>query len=224
MATETFRATGGNFFRVIGEDAKGTYTGERSKVLERSGFRGGGRNDNAVLHGIVLLEGLDELGDGGSLLTDSDVHTVQLLGLVVGVVPSLLVQHGIQGNGSLSGLTVTNNQLTLATANGHHGVDGLETGLYGLVDGATGQNAGSLELSTALLLGVEGTLAVNGVAEGINDTTEQLRADRDIDNFASTLDDLTLLDETVRTEEHDTDLAGLEVHAHALDARSESEL
>lgn len=40
-------------------------------------------------------------------------------------------------------------------------------------------------------------------------------------NLAGTLDGLTLLDETIGTEEHDTDLASLEVHAHALDARRE---
>ncbi len=40
-------------------------------------------------------------------------------------------------------------------------------------------------------------------------------------NFAGTLDGLTLLDETIGTEKHDTDLAGLEVHAHALDAGGE---
>lgn len=40
-------------------------------------------------------------------------------------------------------------------------------------------------------------------------------------NLAGTLDSLTLLDETVGTEKHDTDLASLEVHAHALDARGE---
>ena len=43
-------------------------------------------------------------------------------------------------------------------------------------------------------------------------------------NFSGTLDALTLLDETVRTEKHDTDLAGLEVHAHALDTRGEPEI
>lgn len=40
-------------------------------------------------------------------------------------------------------------------------------------------------------------------------------------NLAGTLDSLALTDETVRTEQHDTDLTGLEVHAHALDARGE---
>ncbi len=40
-------------------------------------------------------------------------------------------------------------------------------------------------------------------------------------NFTGTLDSLTLLDETIGTEQDNTDLAGLEVHAHALDAGSE---
>lgn len=40
-------------------------------------------------------------------------------------------------------------------------------------------------------------------------------------NLAGTLDGLTLLDETVGTEEHNTDLAGLEVHAHTLDTGGE---
>ena len=36
-------------------------------------------------------------------------------------------------------------------------------------------------------------------------------------NLTGTLDGLTLLDETIGTEQHNTDLAGLEVHAHSLD-------
>ena len=40
-------------------------------------------------------------------------------------------------------------------------------------------------------------------------------------NLASTLDGLALTDKSVGTEEHDTDLAGLEVHAHALDTGGE---
>ncbi len=40
-------------------------------------------------------------------------------------------------------------------------------------------------------------------------------------NLSGTLDGLTLLDETVGTEQHNTDLAGFKVHAHTLDTRSE---
>lgn len=154
--------------------------GERSKILKRSGLRSGRSDDDAILHSVVLFEGLDELSDGGTLLADGDVDTVELLGLVARVVPSLLVQHGIQSDSSLAGLTVTNDQLTLTAADGHHGVDRLETSLHRLVDGLTGQNARSLDLSTAALLGIERTLAVNGVTEGVDDTSKQFRTDGDI--------------------------------------------
>ena len=98
-------------------------------------------------------------------------------------VPSgyVLVQHGVESDGSLSGLTVTNDQLTLATANGHHGVDGLETSLCGLVDGTTGQDTGGLELGTALLGGLEGTLSIDGVTEGVDNTSEKSLTDRNVD-------------------------------------------
>jgi hypothetical protein len=118
-------------------------------------------------------------------------------------------------------LTVTNDQLTLTTSNGHHGVDGLETSLYGLFDGLAGQNTGGLELSTAALSGLEGTLSIDGVTESVNDTSEKSLADGNVDNLSGTLDSLTLLDETVRTEKHNTDLAGFQVHAHALDTGGE---
>ena len=148
--------------------------------MKRSGLGGGGSDDDGVLHGVVLLKGLDELSDGRTLLTDGNVDAVKLLGLVVGVVPPLLVEDGVKSDGSLTGLTVTNDQLTLTTADGNHGVDGLETSLYGLVDGVTGKNTGGLLLGTTLLSGLDGTLAVNGVAKGVNDTAEKGLADGDV--------------------------------------------
>ena len=62
---------------------------ERSDVLQGRSLGGSGGDNDGVLHGVVLLKGLDELGDGGSLLTDGDVDTVELLGLVGTLVPSL---------------------------------------------------------------------------------------------------------------------------------------
>jgi hypothetical protein len=65
-------------------------TSEGSNVLQRSGLGGGGGDNNGVLHGVVLLEGLDKLGNGGSLLTDGDVDAVKLLLLVCTLIPSVL--------------------------------------------------------------------------------------------------------------------------------------
>jgi hypothetical protein len=156
-------------------------TSEGSNVLQGSGLGGGGGNDDGVLHGVVLLKGLDKLGNGGSLLSNGDIDAVKLLGLVGSVVPTLLVENGVEGNSGLSSLTIANDQLTLTTSNGHHGVNGLEASLHGLVDGMTGKNTGGLELSTALLGGLDGTLSVNGIAESIDNTSEEGHADWYID-------------------------------------------
>jgi hypothetical protein len=92
-----------------------------------------------------------------------------------------LVKHGVESDGSLSSLTITNDQLTLATANRHHGVDRLETSLHGLLDGLTRQDTGGLELSTALLGGLDRTLSVDGVAEGVDNTSQEGLADGNVD-------------------------------------------
>jgi hypothetical protein len=78
-------------------------------------------------------------------------------------------------------LSVTDDKLTLTTANGHHGVDRLETSLYGLADGLTGQDTGGLELGTALLGCLDGTLSVDGVAESVDNTSEEGLADGNVD-------------------------------------------
>jgi hypothetical protein len=194
---------------------------EGSEVLEGGSLRGSGGDDDGVLHGVVLLKGLDELSDGGSLLAYGDVDTVELLGLVSALVPSLLVEDGVNGDGGLSGLTITNDQLTLATTNRNHGVDGLETGHHRLVDGATGQDTGGLDGGTATLGSLNGTLAVNGVTKGVDDTSKETRADGDVDNLASSLDGVALLDETIVTEDGDTDVVGFQVETHATDTRGE---
>jgi hypothetical protein len=194
---------------------------ERREVLQWGGLAGSGGDDDGVLHRVVLLEGLDELGDGGTLLTDSDIDTVELLGLILAVVPALLVKDGVDRDSSLAGLTITDNQFTLATADGHHGVDGLKTSHHGLIDGATGKNAGGFEGRTATLSGLNGALAVDGVTEGVDDTSKQVRADGDIDNLAGTLDSVALLDKTIVSEDGDTDIVGFEIETHAAHTRGE---
>ena len=69
----------------------------------------------------MISKDLHNVGDGGSLLADSDVDAVKLLGVLsVGVVEGgLLVDDGIDGDGSLSSLSVTNDELSLATTNGN---------------------------------------------------------------------------------------------------------
>ena len=95
------------------------------EVLQGSGVGGGGRDDDGVLHGVGVSEPLHNLGDSGPLLANGDVDTVQLLLGVISLVEALLVDDGVNGDGGLASLPVTDDQLTLATADGHKRVDSL---------------------------------------------------------------------------------------------------
>lgn len=68
----------------------------------------------------MIFKDLHNVRDSGSLLADSDVDAVKLLGVLsIGVIEGgLLVDDGINGDGSLSSLSVTNDELSLATTNG----------------------------------------------------------------------------------------------------------
>ena len=103
----------------VTEELTNGTSGVRSQELEGSGIGGGSSNDDSVLEGVSLLEESHDVGDGGSLLTNSDVDTVEGLGGVTGLVDGLLVKDGIDSNGGLASLSITNNELTLSSANGH---------------------------------------------------------------------------------------------------------
>ena len=67
-------------------------------------------DNGGVLHGAGLGQVFHQLCDGGALLTDGNVNTDTIL--------ALLVQNGIGCDGGLTGLAVTDDQLTLTTSNG----------------------------------------------------------------------------------------------------------
>mmetsp|Transcript_13634 Transcript_13634/g.33518 ORF Transcript_13634/g.33518 Transcript_13634/m.33518 type:complete len:413 (-) Transcript_13634:136-1374(-) len=127
---------------VLGHGAGGV---GRQELQGRS-VRGGGRHDDGVLEGTRLLEQLDQLSHGGALLADGHVHAVHAVVLVGLLVAGLLVQDAVHGNGGLAGLAITDDQLTLATANGHQGVHGLDASVQGLAHRLAGHDTGSLDL------------------------------------------------------------------------------
>jgi hypothetical protein len=67
----------------------------------------------------VILKHLHNVSNCGSLLTDSNVDAVKLLGVVVINEGALLVDDGVNSNSGLAGLSVTNDELSLASANGN---------------------------------------------------------------------------------------------------------
>ena len=108
---------------VVSEEFSNSASRIWSQELKRSGIRGGGGNDTGVFHGAKVLEGLDNVGNGGSLLSNGNVDAIKSLGEIALGESHLLVNDGINSNGSLSSLSITNNQLSLSSSNWHKGID-----------------------------------------------------------------------------------------------------
>lgn len=193
---------------VVSEPLSHSTCRERSDVLKRSGLRCGGGNNDRVFHGIVFFQGLDELSNGRSLLSDSDVNTVKLLRLVSGaVVDGLLVQDGVESDSGLSGLSVSNDELSLSTPDRNHGIDGLESSLHRLVDGSSRKNTWSLKLGSSSLGALDWALSVNWETESVDNSSEKTWTGWNVDNLSSSLDSLSLLDQSIVTEKHNSDNA-----------------
>src|SRR3954470_16819931 len=95
--------------------------GIRRDVKQRSGFRSAGRHDDAVAKRIGFLENAHDLSDGRLLLPDGVVNTDDVF--------VALVDDGVDGNGGLPRLPVTDDQLALAAADRYHRVDRFQPGL-----------------------------------------------------------------------------------------------
>src|SRR3954469_12147316 len=192
--------------------------GERRDVLHRRRIGRGGGDDDRIFQRALLFQHLHELGNGRALLADRDVDAIQLDVLVRLRVERLLVEDGVERDRGLAGLTVADDQLALAAADRDQGVDRLEAGRHRLVHGLARNDAGRLDVDAHALVGLDRALAVDGIAERVDDAAEQALADRRVHDGAGALDGLTFLDLAVGAENNDTDVVGFEVQRHAAGA------
>ena len=103
----------------------------------------------------------------------------------------------------------------------YEGVDSLEASLHRLVHGFSGDDAWGLNFNSCALISLNGTLAINGGTEGIDDATDDALTNRDIDDRAGSLHNITLLNFSILTEDDDTDVVRLQVKGHTLDTGGE---
>jgi hypothetical protein len=125
---------------------------------------------------------------------DAMVEPADLLVRVAGEPVLLLVDDGVDSDGRLAGLPVTDDQLALAAADGGHRVDGLDTGLQRLVDRLALHDGGGLQLQRAALGRGDRALAVDRVAQGVHDAAQEVVADRRREDLAGAAHRLALLD------------------------------
>ena len=159
----------------------------------------------------MLLEVSHKGCHGGSLLADGHINTIHRLACLI---ETLLVDDGIDGNGGLTRLAVTDNQLTLSAADGNHRVNGLQSGLERFLHGLSVDNTRCLSVEWHFESAgqVDVSLTVDGLSERIDDASEHVVVHADGSNTLGTLHHLAFLDTAGRTQEHAAHIVLLEVH------------
>src|SRR5690606_40284815 len=97
-----------------------------------------------------------------------------------------------------AGLAVADDQLALAAADRDQRIDGLEAGRHRLVNRLARQDARRLHVHAHAAVGLDWSLAVDRIAERVDDAAEQLLADWNLDDGARPLDGVAFLDAAVR--------------------------
>src|SRR5205085_3942104 len=119
-----------------------------------------------------------DLSDRRALLADGDVDALDLLLRVAALPVVLLVDDRVDRHRGLAGLAVADDQLALTATDGRHGVDGLDAGLQRLGDRLALDDGGRLQLEDAAALCGDRALAVERVAERVDDAAEEAVSDR----------------------------------------------
>ena len=181
--------------------------------LQRGRLGCAGGDDGGVLHRAELLEARDDLRDGALLLADSHVDAEHPL--------ALLVDDRVERHGGLAGLAVADDQLALTAAHGDHRVDGLEARLQRLVHRLALDDAGRLDLDAAAEGALDGALAVDGLAEGVDHAAHQGGARGHVGDAARALHLVALLHGGGLAEDRDADVVLFEVEHQAEEAAGE---
>ena len=184
--------------------------GERRQVLHGGGIGSRRQHHDGVLHGAVLFQGLHHLGDGGALLPDGDVDADH--------VAALLVDDGVDGDGGLAGLAVADDQFALSAADGNHAVDGLDAGLQRFLHRLAGHHAGRQALDGIKLVGGDGPLIVDGLAERVDHAADERFAHGDGHDAAGAPYFVAFLNFREIAQQHRADLVFFQVHGDARDA------
>ncbi len=164
-------------------------------ILHRRQLAGRGRHHNGIIHCAGNGERIHHLRHGRTLLADGNVNTNNVL--------TLLIDNGIRCNNGFARLTVADDQLALAAADGNHAVDGLDTRLQRNRNTLALDDAGRLAFNGAHLGGLNGALAVDRLAQRVYHAAHHCVAHRHTDNTACPFYRVALFNTLVGAQQHD---------------------
>ncbi len=169
-----------------------------------------------VVERTVAAQSIDDGGYAGGFLSDGHIDAVhRLAGLEV--LP--LIDDCVDGDGRLAYLAVADDEFALSAAYGHHCVDGFKACLQRLLHGLTVDYAGGFSFQRhEQALALDGSPAVDRLAQHIYDTPEKAFAHGDGSDFAGALHLHALGDGVDVVEQDYADIALFKVESHAFGA------
>ena len=194
-------------FALVAEVLAHGAAGVRRNVLQGWADGGRGGDHDGVVHGAVLFQLGHHGGNRTGFLPDGHVNAFDAC--------ALLVDDRVDRHGGLAGLTVADDQLALAAADRHHGVNGLQTGLHRLVHRLALDHARRHLLDGAGAFALDVALAVDGAAQGIDHAAQQALAHRHFQNAAGGLHRVAFLQAGVVAQHHGTHGVLLQVQGQA---------
>src|SRR5207245_374374 len=176
-------------------------------VLKRSRLRSRRGNHNRVVHRAGVGQRFHHLRDRRALLPDGAVDTNN--------VAALLIDDGVEDDGGLPGLAVSNDQLALATSDGNHRVNSLDAGLQRLANGLAVEYARCYALQRIALPRRDRALPVHRLAQRIDHAANQFLAYGDGHNRVRALNDVALFQLLRFAAKHHANLILFEVQRDA---------
>ena len=183
------------------------YAGIGSQELHGRGIGCRSGNNDRIGVSPAFFKSFCQTGNTARLLANRNINT-DYAGI-------LLVQDGINRNSGLTGTAVADDQLALSASDRHQGVNGLQAGLQRNVYRFTVGNTIGRGFNATGLTGADFALAVDGLAQCVNDAAQHGLAYRNFHDAAGTAHYIALLDHLVITHQNDADLIRAQVLHHA---------
>src|SRR3972149_6050754 len=136
-------------------------------------------------------------------------------------VAALLGDHRVQADRRLPREAVADDQLSLATADWDHGVHGLDSRVHGAVHALAHHHVGRDALHRPGLVRLDGTFAIQRLAQRVHDTADEAIADGHLDDATGRSDLVALPDPLVVAEDDGADGVFFQVQGHPHDVVGE---
>ena len=170
-------------------------------------------DDDGVVHRPLLPQHRHDLCDGGGALADGAVDAQHVL--------SALVQDGVDRDGGLACLAVTQNQLPLAAPDGNERVDDLHSCLERHGDRCAVHDVRSRAFDGQTLTGNHRPFTVERPTERIEHASHQCVAHRHVHDPARALDFVARVQTPVVAQQDDSDLVLVDIEGDAEGATRE---